>query len=53
MGAKVALRVFRKNDECQFSKTNAKSSKKTYGFPVVLVGFLGESIACEKAEHQN
>jgi len=24
MGAKVALRVFRKNDECQFSKTKVQ-----------------------------
>jgi hypothetical protein len=38
MGAKVALRGLLKNDECQFSKTKAKSSKKRFRCPSLNFG---------------
>jgi hypothetical protein len=38
MGAKVALRGLLKNDDCQFSKTKAKSSKKNDIYPSLNFG---------------
>jgi hypothetical protein len=38
MGAKVALRGLLKNDDCQFSKTKAKSSKKRFRCPYLNFG---------------